>query len=87
MKSLVPLCLLSIFGTACAADESALVAEGTTERRDASPILIQSGTDQILLAATQANLFYLPSPDRREVVFASATAPDGPGLYLASARP
>ncbi|MEJ7599561.1 MAG: hypothetical protein WKG01_16765 [Kofleriaceae bacterium] len=34
----------------------------------------------------QANLFYLPSHDRKKVVFPSATEPAGPGLYLANAR-
>ncbi|MEO8704504.1 MAG: hypothetical protein ABI867_30905 [Kofleriaceae bacterium] len=38
------------------------------------------------LIATQANLFYLASHDRRKLVFPSASEPGGPGLYLAGTR-
>jgi hypothetical protein len=39
------------------------------------------------LVATQANLFYLPTGDRRRLVFASQLEANGPGLYLASGEP
>lgn len=39
------------------------------------------------LVSLQAHLAYLPSHDRRQLVFPSATEPAGPGLYLANARP
>ncbi|HLL25797.1 MAG TPA: hypothetical protein VK427_26850, partial [Kofleriaceae bacterium] len=39
------------------------------------------------LVSAQASLLYLPSHDRKRLVFPSATEPSGPGLYLASARP
>lgn len=37
--------------------------------------------------SAQASLIYLPSHDRKKVVFQSATESAGPGLYLANARP
>jgi hypothetical protein len=37
--------------------------------------------------SSQASLFYLPSHDRKQLVFPSATERGGPGLYLASSRP
>lgn len=39
------------------------------------------------LVAAQANLFYLPTGDRRRLVFASQLEANGPGLYLASGEP
>ncbi len=39
------------------------------------------------LVSAQANLFYLPTGDRRRLVFASQLEADGPGLYLASGEP
>jgi hypothetical protein len=38
------------------------------------------------LISLQANLRYLPSEDRRRVIFQSKGEADGPGLYVASAR-
>ena len=37
--------------------------------------------------STQAGLSYLPSDDRKQVVFPSATESAGQGLYLGGARP
>lgn len=42
--------------------------------------------DEPRLVSSQANLFYLPTGDRRELVFASQLEAAGPGLYLASGR-
>lgn len=39
------------------------------------------------LVSEQASLLYLPSHDRKKLVFPSATESAGPGLYLANARP
>lgn len=39
------------------------------------------------LVSIDADLFYLPSGDRERLVFTSQVESDGPGLYVASARP
>jgi hypothetical protein len=47
----------------------------------------RSSRARAALGRAQANLFYLPTGDRRRLVFASQLEANGPGLYLASGEP
>jgi hypothetical protein len=47
---------------------------------------VSSAGEAPRLISTQAGLFYLPTVDRRRVVFTSKTEPEGHGLYVANVR-
>jgi hypothetical protein len=79
MKSLAQICLFTILGSACVADEP-LVSEDTAELGPHGKILIQPGTDQILLGVTDDNFAVY---QQGQSLYATKLVPGAPRLYIA----